>query len=76
MIQLTRLNRTTIYLNPDLIKTIEEAPDTTICLVNGDCCLVLEKASEVVEKIIDYRVAIQRRLEKPDGLVQESGAFE
>lgn len=76
MIQLTRLNRTMFYLNPDLIKTIEEAPDTTICLVNGDYYLVLEKASEVVEKIIDYRVIIQRRLEKPDGLVQQRGASE
>lgn len=76
MIQLTRLNRTMIYLNPDLIKTIEEAPDTTICLMNGEYYLVLEKASEVVEKIIDYRVIIQRRLAKPDGLVLERGASE
>lgn len=76
MIQLTRLNRTMIYLNPDLIKTIEEAPDTTICLLNGEYYLVLEKTSEVVEKIIDYRVIIQRRLGQPDGLVQERGASE
>lgn len=76
MIQLTRLNRTTIYLNPDLIKSIEEAPDTTICLVNGDYYLVREKASEVVDKIIDYRAMVQRRLAKPDELVQARGAFE
>jgi flagellar protein FlbD len=59
-----------IYLNPDLIKTIEETPDTTICLINGDTCLVLEKALEVVEKIMEYRVAVQRRLENPAGLIQ------
>lgn len=76
MILLTRLNRTMIYLNPDLIKSIEEAPDTTICLMNGDYFLVLEKAIEVVEKIIDYRVTIQRRLAQPDGLVRSAGASE
>lgn len=76
MIQLTRLNRTKIYLNPDLIKTIEEAPDTTLCLVNGEYYLVLEKAAEVVKKIIDFRVTIKQLTEMPDGLVQKRGISE
>lgn len=66
MIQLTRLNSKVIYLNPDLIKSIEETPDTVICLTNGDHCLVLEKASEIVEKIIDYRVEILRMANDPN----------
>lgn len=76
MIQLTRFNRKTIYLNPDLIKTIEESPDTTICLINGDHVLVLEKAAEVVEKIMEYRVTVRRRAESPNGLVQTGEASE
>lgn len=76
MIRLTRLNKQMMYLNPDLIKTIEEAPDTTICLINGDTYLVLEKAAEVVGKIVDYRVLVGRLAENPAGLIQERGAVE
>lgn len=68
MVQLTRLNRKVFYLNPDLIKCIEETPDTIISLINGDHYLVIEKASEVIEKIIEYRIAILRRAGNPNGL--------
>ncbi len=50
MIQLTRLNSKVFFINPDLIKCIEETPDTVISLINGDRYLVMEKASEVIEK--------------------------
>ena len=68
MIKLTRLNKKEIYLNPDLMKSIEETPDTVIGLVNGDHYLVLEKASEIIGKIIEFRVTILNRLENPSGL--------
>lgn len=58
MIKLTRINKSIFYLNPDLIKSIEEAPDTTIELVNGDRLLVREKAEEIVTLIVAYRVRI------------------
>jgi len=58
MIKLTRLNNSTIHLNPDLIKSIEETPDTIISLVNGDHYLVLEKTEEIIDRIIAYRVRI------------------
>lgn len=67
MIKLTRLNNKIIYLNPDLMKCIEETPDTIISLVNGDKYLVMEKASEIIGKIIDFRVTILKHSEKPDG---------
>ncbi len=60
MIHLTRLNNSTFYLNPDLIKTIEETPDTIIRLMNDDHYLVLEKTEEIIDKIIAYRVRILR----------------
>ena len=68
MIKLTRLNKKEIYLNPDLMKSIEETPDTIIVLVNGDHYLVREKASEIIGKIIDFRVTILNRSENPSGL--------
>jgi flagellar protein FlbD len=67
MIKLTRLNNKIIYLNPDLMKCIEETPDTIISLINGDKYLVIEKASEVIGKIIDFRVTILKRSENPGG---------
>jgi len=58
MIKLTRLNNSTIYLNPDLIKSIEETPDTIISLVNDDHYLVREKTEEIIDKIVSYRVRV------------------
>jgi flagellar protein FlbD len=58
MIKLTRLNNSTVYLNPDLIKSIEETPDTVIRLVNDDHYLVQEKTEEIIDKIVAYRVRI------------------
>lgn len=58
MIKLTRLNNSTIYLNPDLIKLIEETPDTIITLINDDHYLVQEKTEDIIDKIVAYRVRI------------------
>ena len=54
MITLTRLNKRTFIVNAELIRTIEETPDTTITLVNGDHMVVRESMEKVVEKAIDY----------------------
>jgi flagellar protein FlbD len=58
MIKLTRLNKSEFYLNPDLIKSIEETPDTIIKLVNDDHVLVLENAEAVINEIVAFRVRI------------------
>ena len=76
MIKLTRLNNKEIYLNPDLMKSIEETPDTIIVLVNGDHYLVREKASEIIGKIIDFRVTILNRSENPSGLLKRTSLSE
>lgn len=58
MIKLTRLNHSEFYLNPDLIKGIEQTPDTIITLINDDHILVREKAEEIIDKIVEFRVRI------------------
>ena len=55
MIILTRLNSIEFYLNPDQIELIEETPDTVISLSNGKKFVVLEKADEIVDKIVEHR---------------------
>lgn len=55
MIHLTRINRTPLVLNADLIEQIETTPDTVIHLLNGQKLVVLEPAEEVVRRVIEYR---------------------
>ena len=61
MIRLTRLNKRPLVVNSELIKFIENAPDTVITLVTGEKIVVLESAEEVISRIVAYR----RRLRGP-----------
>jgi flagellar protein FlbD len=63
MIKLTQLDGSEIYINPDLIETIEETPDTHITLMNGDRFLVLDKARMIVDKIVVFKARIIHRAE-------------
>jgi flagellar protein FlbD len=66
MIELTRLNKTPIVLNSDLIKTAEASPDTMLTLINGEKLIVRESTAEVVERVLAYRArllaSVARRL--------------
>lgn len=55
MIQLTRLNLASFYLNPDLIEHLEETPDTVITMTTGHRFVVREGAEEVVGRVMEYR---------------------
>jgi flagellar protein FlbD len=61
MIRLTRLNNRPLVVNSDMIKFIENAPDTTLTLVTGEKIVVLETAEAVMDQIVEYR----RRLLAP-----------
>ncbi len=54
MISVTRLNGKNFVVNAELIRSVEENPDTTITLINGDHVIVRESLSDVVRKTIDY----------------------
>ena len=55
MIELTRVNNQKLVVNCDLIKTVEQAHDTVLTLVNGDKIVVRERLRDVVRSVIDYR---------------------
>ena len=55
MIHVTRINRTPMVLNADLIEHLESTPDTVISLTNGQKYVVLDSASDIVNKVIAYR---------------------
>ena len=58
MIELTRLNGTRFYLNAELVEQAESAPDTVITLTTGNNIVVREKLETVIEKIKEYRRAV------------------
>jgi flagellar protein FlbD len=55
MILLTRLNNLPLVVNSDMIKFIENTPDTVITLVSGEKIVVLETVAEVMEEILSFR---------------------
>ncbi len=55
MISVTRLKGQVVALNPDMIESVEEMPDTTIRLTSGEKLLVRESLQQVVELVANYR---------------------
>jgi flagellar protein FlbD len=55
MIEVTRLNRTTVVINSDLIEQIESTPDTVITLTTGKTLMVLEPPETIIERVLGFR---------------------
>lgn len=62
MITVTRLNGKQFVINADLIKVVEENPDTTLRLTTGDTMIVRESMKEVVELAVDYGRSLRKIL--------------
>lgn len=58
MIQLTRLNNHPLVVNSDLIKFVEQAPDTVITLLSGEKIVVRESAQDVLERVVQFRRSV------------------
>lgn len=54
MIRLTHLDGKPFIVNAELVKFVEEKPDTVITMRDGDRIIVRERAQEVVARAIDY----------------------
>ena len=55
MIRLTRLNKQPIGVNSDLIKFVENSPDTMITLIGGEKILVRESYEEILALMVAFR---------------------
>ncbi len=55
MIKLTRLDGQPFILNADLIRYVEQRPDTYVTLVSGERIVVGEPMDQVVELAVDYQ---------------------
>jgi flagellar protein FlbD len=55
MIEVTRLDGRTYYVNPHQIEYIESNPDTTLVMLSGKRLVVLEPYEQLLERILSYR---------------------
>lgn len=55
MVEITKMNGQKILVNPDLIETVEETPDTVMTLTTGRKIIVKESRQEVKNLVKLYR---------------------
>ncbi len=55
MIELTRFNGASVWVNPDLLQYVEANPDTRITLTTGTKLVVLEEPGVIVQRVALYR---------------------
>ena len=55
MIEVTRLNGSTVLVNAELIESVEETPDTVLSFVTGKKLIVKESRQEVKNLVILYK---------------------
>ena len=68
MIQLTKLDQSSISLNAIYIERIESIPDTVVTLLSGKKVHVLESVEEVTDKITIYyqKINLLSSLQEPN----------
>ena len=55
MIAVTRLDGQAMFLNNDLIESIEPTPDTLITMSNGEKLYVREAPEEVIDRVVRFK---------------------
>jgi flagellar protein FlbD len=54
VIRVTRLNRRPFVVNSELIKFLEETPDTVITLINNEKIVVSESIDDILDRVVEY----------------------
>ena len=58
MIVVHRLKGQRMFLNADLMESIEETSDTVVTLVDGRRIVVADSAADLASRIVDFRASI------------------
>lgn len=58
MILVHRLKGEPMFVNADLIESIEARPDTVVTLIDGRKTVVAESPEEIVERVREFRAAV------------------
>jgi flagellar protein FlbD len=62
MILLTRLNNKSLTVNSDLIKFVEQSPDTIVTLITGEKIVVRETVDQILALVVEFRRAVLKGL--------------
>jgi flagellar protein FlbD len=62
MIVLTRLNNKSLTVNSDLIKFVEQSPDTIVTLITGEKLVVRESLREILALLVEFRRSVLQGL--------------
>jgi flagellar protein FlbD len=55
VIEVTKLDNTTFYVNPHQIEYIERNPDTTLIMLSGKRLIIREDYPTIFKRIVQYR---------------------
>ena len=58
MIAVHRLRGEPMFLNADLLESIEATPDTVLTLVDGRRIVVADSPDEIAERIVEFRASV------------------
>ncbi|WP_373533138.1 flagellar FlbD family protein [Vampirovibrio sp.] len=62
MIEVSRLNGSIYFLNPDMILTLEATPDTVITLTSGEKLMVRESPADLIDRFVAFKRRIVSEL--------------
>ena len=63
MIELTTFSGEAVWVNPDLVQTIEANPDTRVLLTTGLVLMVQEEPVVIAQRVVDYQRAVREERE-------------
>jgi len=76
MISVTRLDGQTMFLNNDLIESIEPTPDTLITMSNGEKLYVRETPDDVIDRVVAFKRRIFAVAHRPSDALRPAGRAE
>ncbi len=62
MIEVTRLNGSIFFLNPDMILSLEATPDTVVTLTNGEKLVVKDTPTDIIDRFVFFKRRIVSEL--------------
>lgn len=62
MIRVKKLNQAELVINADLIEFVEANPDVVITLTTGNKVVVRDTMEDIINKVIEYKGAINKVL--------------
>ena len=65
MIKVTRLNKSELVVNCDLIESVEAIPETMISLITGKKIMISEDVDEIINRVAEFKSKAGSPVYKP-----------